>query len=115
MPVNTNNSNEMCANWRLSGLQKAIQARRVPSFSFLMSQNTHQFYERDPGTNYSQSRYLLHYLQEKGLLRRYYHALVKNHRTDPSGFKTMKKILGVADMAAFKRTWETYVMGLRFR
>jgi hypothetical protein len=102
-------------NWRLPGLQKAIRARRVPSFSFLMAQNTHQFYERDPGTNYSQSRYLLYYLQDKGLLRRYYHAFVKSQRTDPTGFKTMKKILGVSDMAAFKRGWEAYVMGLRFR
>jgi len=67
-------------NWRLPGLKKAIRARRVPSFKALMAQNELQFYNYDPGTNYSQSRYLVYYLQVKGLLRTYYHAF-KNSGT----------------------------------
>jgi hypothetical protein len=102
-------------NWRLPGLQKAIAAKRVPTFRNLTSRTTRQFYNQDPGTNYAQSRYLLHYLQHKGLLRRYYREFVANQRTDPSGYATLKRILGVRDMVAFQRGWETYVVGLRFR
>jgi len=40
-------------NWRLAGLQKAIRAGKVPSFKWLMSRTSYQFYELDPGTNYS--------------------------------------------------------------
>ncbi|MBW2256623.1 MAG: C39 family peptidase [Deltaproteobacteria bacterium] len=61
-------------NWRLAGLQRAIEAGSVPSFRFLTHTTTHEFYEEDPGTNYAQARYLLYYLQEKGLLVEYYRA-----------------------------------------
>ena len=42
-------------NWRLAGLQKAIRAKRVPSFKTLCSTTTHQFYSEDKGTNYAQA------------------------------------------------------------
>ncbi len=101
-------------NWRLAGLQQAIQAGRVPSFETLCSTTDHQFYQQDPGTNYAQARYLCYYLQEKGLLHRYYHSFVKNAATDPTGYNTLKQVLGREDMRAFKVEWERYVLGLRF-
>jgi len=102
-------------NWRLPGLQKAIREKRVPSFRKLTATTTHQFYEMDRGTNYSQARYLCYYLQQKGLLRKYYHAFDANRRKDPAGYDTLKKVLGEKDMAAFKKRWETWVLGLRYR
>ena len=102
-------------NWRLPGLQRAIRKKAVPSFAFLTAQDEHQFYQRDPGTNYSQSRYLVYYLQNRGLLHRYYHQALRNRDSDPTGYKTLKRVLGVKDMAAFKRKWEAYVMKLRWR
>ena len=54
-------------NWRLAGLQRAIKNDSVPSFATLCSTTRNQFYREDPGTNYSQARYLCYYLQEKGL------------------------------------------------
>jgi hypothetical protein len=101
-------------NWRLPGLKRAIRAGRVPSFEFLTVQNEVQFYDQDPGTNYSQSRYLVYYLQIKGLLRTYYHTLHKSHAQDPTGYKTLKKVLGVNDMEAFKRRWEAFVLKLKY-
>jgi hypothetical protein len=101
-------------NWRLAGLQAAIQAGAVPSFARLTAQTTNQFYGADPGTNYAQARYLLYYLQQRGLLRRYYHAFVRNQRSDPSGYRTLKQVLGERDMAAFQRRWSRYVLGLRY-
>jgi Peptidase_C39 like family len=101
-------------NWRLAGLQRAIKANRVPPFKDLLQANEHRFYQEDPGTNYAQARYLCYYLQEKGLLVRFY----KEHRAaraaDPSGYETLKSVLGEPDMDAFKVRWEAFVAGLVF-
>ncbi len=88
---------------------------KVPSFKTLLSTTNHQFYEQDPGTNYSQARYLCYYLQQKGLLARFYHEFVKNQETDPTGYKTLQEILGEKDMKAFKKKWEAFVLKLVFR
>ena len=101
-------------NWRLAGLQRAIARGTVPSFGQLCSTTTHQFYRADPGTNYSQARYLCYYLQEHGLLREFYHDFVAHHKEDPTGYQTLKATLGNPDMQAFKKEWEEYVMTLRF-
>jgi len=101
-------------NWRLPGLQKAIKAGTVPSFEKLTSTTDHEFYNRDSGTNYAQARYLCYYLQEKKLLTKFYHSFHADQKKDPTGYKTLKKILGEDDMKAFQETWEAYVLKLRF-
>ena len=101
-------------NWRLAGLQKAIRRKAVPSFRTLSGTTADEFYSLDPGTNYSQARYLCYWLQEHGKLMAYYHAFRAACKTDPTGYNTLKKVLGAADMAAFKRKWEAWVLKLRF-
>jgi hypothetical protein len=101
-------------NWRLRGLQTAIHSDRVPSFETLCGTTTRQFYDDDPGTNYAQARYLCYYLQERGLLVKYYHEFRKRAADDPGGYKTLQSVLGEDDMAAFQRKWEAYVSRLRF-
>ena len=99
-------------NWRLPGLQKAIEARRVPAFKTLMAMDSGTFYGDRSGVNYAQSRYLLHYLQEKGLLVKFYKQFRASHEKDPSGFETLKTVLRESDMDQFKRKWERYVLQL---
>ncbi len=99
-------------NWRLRGLKEAIVLKLLPSFKTLAAFSSDQFYGEDSGMNYAQARYLLYYLQEKGLLVNYYHAFRKSHKTDPTGYKTLKKILGEKDMTAFQQRWEKWVMEL---
>lgn len=101
-------------NWRLEGLQKAIRRHKTLPFARLMAQDADAFYNRDTGVNYSQSRYLCYYLQEKGLLRKYYRAFLANRKADSLGIKTLKQTLGTRDIAAFQRRWETFVLDLRF-
>ncbi|NQU20575.1 MAG: C39 family peptidase [Candidatus Nealsonbacteria bacterium] len=101
-------------NWRLAGLQKAIKAKEVPSFKALCSTTTHEFYSKDPGTNYSQARYLCYYLQQCGRLRKFYHQFHANQRKDPSGYDTLQAVLGSKDMDKFHKDWEAYVLKLRF-
>ena len=99
-------------NWRLPGLQKAINAGSVPAFETLMAKDTSDFYGDRSGTNYAQSRYLLYYLQEKKLLVKFYKQFRLNHKKDPSGFNTLKTVLGETDMDQFKKKWEKFVLGL---
>jgi hypothetical protein len=99
-------------NWRLPGLQRAIKANQVPSFKTLLAKDANAFYNDDQGTNYSQSRYLCYYLQEKGLLVKFYKQFLQDQRVDATGYQTLQKILGVSDMDKFKRDWEKFVAGL---
>jgi hypothetical protein len=101
------------ANWRLRALQLTIQDNKVPTFEKLCSTTRREFYDGD-STNYAQARYLCHYLQEKELLRQYYHAFVSNVAHDPTGFETLKRVLKRNDMVAFQREWESFVMTLKF-
>jgi len=101
-------------NWRLRELHGAIQDKKVPSFKKLCSTTTQQFYNEDRGTNYSQARYLCYYLQQKGLLEKYYHEFHRSSDKDPTGYDTLQKVLGEQDMDRFKGEWEKYVSKLRF-
>lgn len=101
-------------NWRLAGLQEAIRKNVVPSFKTLTSTTDYSFYQEDPGTNYAQARYLCYYLQEKGLLKKFYHKFHANCKEDPTGFETLKQVLGESDMDAFKKKWERFVLQLKF-
>jgi hypothetical protein len=100
-------------NWRLPGLQRAIAEKRVPSIKTLMEMDSSAFYNDDKGTNYGQARYLCYYLQEHGLLVKFYQEFLARQKEDPSGFKSLQKVLAEPDMDAFKINWEKYVLGLR--
>ncbi len=101
-------------NWRLNGLQRAIAAGTVPTFQTLCETTTQQFYREDPGTNYSQARYLCYYLQQKGQLNTFYHQFVANVEQDPSGYETLKSVLKTTDMPKFKTEWAMWVSRLKF-
>ncbi|NBC11277.1 MAG: hypothetical protein GVY24_06000 [Planctomycetes bacterium] len=103
-------------NWRLAGLQRAITDGKAPSFADLCATTTDEFYGEHAGVNYATARYLCYYLQERGKLRNYYHAFVKHHHDDPTGYDTLVSILGDdgRDMPAFERDWQRWVLKLRF-
>ena len=99
-------------NWRLPGLQEAIKDGSVPSFKALTEMNADAFYNQDKGTNYGQARYLLYYLQEHGLLVRFYKDFYDRRKDDPTGYQTLQATLREADMTAFQKKWEKFVLGL---
>jgi hypothetical protein len=101
-------------NWRLHGLKAAIKARTVPSFRTLMALDERGFYNYDQSVHYAQSRYLLYYLQQKGLLKKFYRDFYARRKTDPTGYQTLRRTLGNVDMRIFKRQWEKYVLSLEF-
>ena len=99
-------------NWRLKGLHKAIREEKLGSFADLCSTSTREFYADKNGTNYAQARYLCYYLQQRGLLRKFYHAFRRNADTDPTGYKTLVATLGSPNMDDFQEMWESYMLRL---
>jgi len=99
-------------NWRLPGLQTAIKAGTVPSFKRLTALDANGFYDDNKGTNYAQARYLCYYLQQRGLLTKFYREFHTHQSKDPTGYQSLRKTLGRVDMNLFKRIWENYVLSL---
>lgn len=101
-------------NWRLPGLQAHIEAGTRLTFEALTHTSREAFYADDTGIHYAQARYLCFYLQEQGLLRRYYRGFFEDAEADPTGYATLHRTLGTADMRTFERAWDRFVMELRF-
>jgi hypothetical protein len=99
-------------NWRLPGLQQAIRNGNLTSFQTLTSMDATAFYNDQRGINYGQARYLCYYLQEQGLLIKFYREFHAHQKDDPTGHKSLQKVLAEADMEAFQRKWEKYVLAL---
>jgi hypothetical protein len=85
-------------NWRLPGLQAAIRAKHLPSFKDLTAMDANAFYNEDKGVNYAPSRCLCFYLQQKGLLVKFYRDFHARHKEDPGGCKTLQSVLAESDM-----------------
>jgi hypothetical protein len=104
-------------NWRFKGLEQAIKAGKTILFERLTATSDAEFYGGVNSTNYNQyyaqARYLCYYLQEKGLLTKFYREFATNAKRDPTGLQTLKSVLGEEDMAVFKKKWEKFVLGLR--
>ena len=102
-------------NWRLPGLQAALKDGSLPALRAMMALDDEGFYDDDSGTHYAQARYLVYYLQEKGLLPRFVREFRSHREKDPTGFATLQEVLEVQDMAAFDKRWRGFVAALTYR
>lgn len=104
-------------NWRLPALQETIRAGKLITFRKLTATTDDEFYNRTPSGSYSehyaQARYLCYYLQEKGLLVKFYREFLAGAKQDPSGYDTLQRVLGEKDMDAFQKRWEQFVLALK--
>ncbi len=101
-------------NWRLAGLQRALAHGTAPSFRALTDLSSKEFYADDSGVHYAEARYLLYYLQDRGVLRDFYKAFRAARDKDPTGYATLFATLGERDTPAFRSRWEKFVAALRF-
>lgn len=101
-------------NWRLRELKASILDGKVPPFHVLTAMDAETFYGPGSSVHYAAARYLLYYLQERGLLVQYYRAAFEAREADPTGYKTLVRVLGEKDMDAFERRWVEFVNGLSF-
>ncbi|HEY1556657.1 MAG TPA: C39 family peptidase [Kofleriaceae bacterium] len=104
-------------NWRLAGLQHGLDTDDAPSFRALTALDDTAFYDDDRGVHYAEARYLLYYLQDKGVLRDFYRAARAGRAKDPTAYAALVATLaglGERDMDAFRARWDKYVAALRF-
>jgi hypothetical protein len=105
---------EGLTNWRLEGLQELIREEEVPPFAELCATSDWGFYRAARGNPYAQARYLCYYLEQHNLLREYFRRFRENCAEDPTGYETLKEVLGRDDMEAWQEEWQEYVMELTF-
>lgn len=100
-------------NWRLPALQDAIRAGQLRPLEEMIVDE--KFYDEAlVGMNYAQARYLMFYLQEKGLLADYYKRFRDGVKDDATGLATLKQVLKTDDLAKFEKDWKKWVLTLRF-
>ncbi|HTE49992.1 MAG TPA: hypothetical protein VK698_03910 [Kofleriaceae bacterium] len=100
-------------NWRLPALQRALEAGTAPPLRQLLSADPGEFYGDASGLYYAAARYLLYYLQEQGLLRRYYAEFTASYERDPTGIDTLVAVTG-RDLRRLETDWRRFVLRLRF-
>jgi hypothetical protein len=81
-------------SWRILSLRKAQRENTYKSIYQLMHTNAEQMYSSKNSFYYAPSRYLLMYLQQKGLLKKYYTAFRDNADDDPTGISQLEKVAG---------------------
>ena len=100
-------------NWRLPALKQAIRKDELRSLVEMIEDE--RFYDpQHVGVNYAHARYLLMYLQEKGLLTSYYQRFRDNCADDPTGLKTLRDVAAPRGMDALEREWRAWVLTLHF-
>ena len=105
-------------NWRLRTLQLAFESAGGPPLEEITSTSRSAFYDEERrDLHYAASRYVLHHLQERGLLARYYRRFRERHGgDDPTGYATLGEVLGVGDVEAWYRgTFRAWVLALEYR
>lgn len=97
-------------NFRLRGVQTAVSTRRAVPMGTLFAMNQRD-YMKSAGQCYPQSRYVLMYLWQKGLLKPWYEAYTANYATDRTGTLAMEKVLG-KKLPQIEAEWKQWVMTL---
>lgn len=105
---------EGLVNWRLPVLRKG---GFVPLEDLVKMSNAEFRGDNEP-RNYANARYLCLYLQERGLLTKFYKAFRKAHKADEdkTGWETFKKMIeSVPDSpAGFEKEWHVWVETLEW-
>lgn len=101
-------------NWRLAGLVDAFAEKKVQRFSVLVSGGDAQFRDENEAEHYAQARYLMLYLQEKGLLRAFIKRALEQQKKDPTAATALRETLGATEWKALDESFRRWVPTLRF-
>jgi hypothetical protein len=94
-------------NWRLPELQDAIKDKTYTSFDKLLKTDYDGFYGTNSSFNYAQARYLCMFLQDKGLLKKFYKNFRDTYNDDNTGKKQLESIYGkpISDLESDYLAW----------
>ena len=101
-----------CPDGTVVSLQRSICSRDILPFEELCALTFKEFHGNSEARNYAQSHYLCYYMQERDLLKEYYHAFYVDRRRDPTGYKTLQRLLAGRDMRQFQEDWEALVLAI---
>lgn len=90
-------------NFRLPMLMRVWEANKMPPLSALFKQG---FGGGSP-LDYGRARYVMYFLQEKGLLDTWYAEYRRSYAADPTGVQAIVKVYG-KDLASFEQEWSTF-------
>ena len=80
-------------NWRIVALRRAFKENNYTYLKELMQTNDDKFYNTRTSFYYAQARFLLMYIQSKGLLDDYYKLFRSTYDEDESGITQLEKTL----------------------
>lgn len=101
-------------NWRLAGLKEAYGEKTVKRFADLVARSDDGFRDADEAVHYAQARYLMLYLQERGLLKTFIKKALEQQKKDPTGATALRETLGAAEWKTLDDTFKKWVPTLRF-
>lgn len=81
-------------SFRIIPLRRAIENNTYTSIEHLMKTNDDELYGKRTSFYYAQSRYLLMYLQENGLLEEFYKTFRDTYTEDETGISQLETLLG---------------------
>jgi hypothetical protein len=101
---------EGLVNWRLAGLQKVAREGELGSLEALV--NNPRFRGAGEGTNYAQARYFCLYMQQQGVLAKFYRLFRGRHALDPRGLKTLALVFPGVELADLDKEFQRWVLSL---
>ncbi len=98
-------------NRRLNQLQHLVRRKRTIDWEKFFGFDQKQFMQAQykSGISYSQARYVLMYLYDQGLLKKWYDAYTEGFDEDPTGAQAMEKVFG-KDLGKIEAQWRTWVV-----
>lgn len=81
-------------SWRIIALRRAIKDDKYTKLGKMMRTDDNELYGKRVSYYYAQARFLLMYLEERGLLEQYYKTFRDTYQTDKTGISQLENLLG---------------------
>jgi hypothetical protein len=99
-------------SWRIIAIRRVVNEDRYTELEKMMRTNDNELYGRYSSFYYAQSRFLLMYLQEKGLLEDYYRLFKETYYKDKTGITQLENITG-KPMHELNEDYYSYLMSFK--
>lgn len=101
---------EGLVNWRLAGLKDVVRRGQLRSLAELVKDT--RFRGPGEGTNYAQARYFCLYMQQKGVLAKFYRSFRGHWAEDPRGLEALTGVFPGVAVEHLDRDFERWVLSL---
>jgi predicted metalloprotease with PDZ domain len=96
-------------NFRLYGLQRSVKAGHVIPFANLITETQAQFLRGNALLAYAESGSIMHYLYDKGELRKFYDAYAKDFPKDATGKMALEEVSGLK-LDDLQKDWKQWML-----